>query len=429
MTTVAAPLPPAPDQPLPAELSGRAQGWFTRYRRWPVFSAPWARERTLAWAVPVGVALLLVAGFGRANSSSGWPWAALLGLSFNLLIPLVAGPRFGAWVRRRAWPERVEGWALLAAVLAAVALTLGVSRVAGEPVKQWIAERIGDVDAEGKRRRIALHIGILVQPIEDRQPDAAAAAQRSRSADDASNLAVHAFVAFWLAGGFALVGWRRERAALAALARERELREAQAQRREAELRLSVLAAQVEPHFLFNTLAGVRSAIATDPARATTMIDRLVEYLRAAIPRLRSDGAVDATLGAQFELLRAYLGLMAARMPRLAWRVDAPADLLRARCPPLLLVSLVENAVKHGVEPKVGAARVDVGAARTDDGRLAIHVADDGVGFGGASAGTGLGLANIRERLAQLYGERASLALRSRTEGGVVATLTLPLDFE
>ncbi|HRD98472.1 MAG TPA: histidine kinase, partial [Rubrivivax sp.] len=88
------------------------------------------------------------------------------------------------------------------------------------------------------------------------------------------------------AGGAALWGWRRERAALAALAQSRELARAQAQRREAEMRLSVLAAQVEPHFLFNTLAGVRSAIATDPPRASEMIDRLVDYLRAAIPRLR-----------------------------------------------------------------------------------------------------------------------------------------------
>ena len=119
--------------------------------------------------------------------------------------------------------------------------------------------------------------------------------------------------------------------------------------------------------------------------------------------------------------------MAARMPRLGFTVDAPADLLRAHCPPLLLISLVENAVKHGVEPKVGPARVDVTARRGDDGRLEITVADDGVGFNANAAGSGLGLANIRERLAQLYGDRAALVLRARPEGGVAATLTLPLE--
>jgi LytS/YehU family sensor histidine kinase len=89
----------------------------------------------------------------------------------------------------------------------------------------------------------------------------------------------------------------------------------------------VLAAQVEPHFLFNTLAGVRSAISTDPPRASEMIDRLVDYLRAAIPRLRSDGGAQATLGSQLDIVRAYLGLMAARMPRLSYAIDVPAELL------------------------------------------------------------------------------------------------------
>jgi LytS/YehU family sensor histidine kinase len=189
----------------------------------------------------------------------------------------------------------------------------------------------------------------------------------------------------------------------------------------------VLAAQVEPHFLFNTLAGVRGAIATDPVRASEMIDRLADYLRAAIPRLRSDGSAQATVGAQFELVRAYLGLMAARMSRLAFSVDAPAELLAARCPPLMLISLAENAVKHGVEPKIGPARVDVSARRDDDGRLALVVEDDGVGFGASAAGSGIGLSNLRERLAQLYGARATLTLKARPGGGVAATLSLPLE--
>jgi sensor histidine kinase YesM len=158
-----------------------------------------------------------------------------------------------------------------------------------------------------------------------------------------------------------------------------------------------------------------------------MIDRLVDYLRAAIPRLRSDGGAQATLGGQLDIVRAYLGLMAARMPRLQFSVDAPVDLLNTPCPPLMLISLVENAVKHGVEPKIGPSRVDVKADRTGDGRIAVTVADDGAGFGTAPAGSGLGLTNIRERLQQMYQGRASLALKSRPEGGVAAILTFPLE--
>ena len=226
---------------------------------------------------------------------------------------------------------------------------------------------------------------------------------------------MRALLAFWIAGGFAVIGWRRERTALATLVREKALAQAQAARREAELRLSVLAAQVEPHFLFNTLAGVRSAIATDPPRASEMIDRLVDYLRAAIPRLRSDGgSAAATLAGQLDIVRAYLGLMAARMPRLVWTIDVAPELLSAPCPPLMLISLAENAVKHGVEPKIGTVHVAVRALRTADGRLEVTVADDGAGFAATSSGGGLGLTNIRERLQLFYD------LEARLEAGPAA---------
>ena len=236
-----------------------------------------------------------------------------------------------------------------------------------------------------------------------------------------------ATLTFFLAGGAGLWGWRRERAGLAALAREQELAHAQAQRREAELRLSVLAAQVEPHFLFNTLAGVRSAIATDPARASDMIDRLADYLRAAIPRLRSDGGAQATLGGQLDIVRAYLGLMATRMPRLSFAIDVPAALLAAPFPPLMLISLAENAVKHGVEPKVGPVRITVTARLVEQGRLEVTVADDGAGFGASTGGSGLGLSNIRERLQKMYPARAALTLHARPEGGVAAIISVPME--
>jgi signal transduction histidine kinase len=419
------------NEPLPPELTGR-HGWLTRYRRYPVFSPPWAagRLRSLGLMILLGVALMLLPLLVWPPEQM--PTGALVHMTVQALLPMVAGPWLGCWVRRQGWPAAREGLALVAVVVGVMALVLAFHEYAAEPAKQWLAEQVGQVDDTGKRRKVMMSIGVVVRAADE--PASAAQHGEPRPADGslpqevrAANAISSALLSFWLAGGAALWGWQRERLGLAALARERELARAIAQRREAELKLSVLAAQVEPHFLFNTLAGVRSAIATDPDRASTMIDQLVDYLRAAIPRLRSDGSAQATVGGQFEIVRAYLGLMSARMPRLQTLVQAPPDLLQARCPPLMLISLAENAVKHGVEPKMGAAQVQVLAERTADGQLALSVLDDGVGFSDSTAGSGLGLSNIRERLAQLYGDRASLTLKARPQGGVAATLTLPLE--
>jgi LytS/YehU family sensor histidine kinase len=175
----------------------------------------------------------------------------------------------------------------------------------------------------------------------------------------------------------------------------------------------VLAAQVEPHFLFNTLAGVRSAIATDPARASEMIDRLVDYLRAAIPRLRSDGRRRPRWAAAGHRAR-LPGPDGRTHAAPAVHHDAPAELLAAPCPPLMLISLAENAVKHGVEPKIGPAQVAVSARAHGDGGLDLTVADDGAGFGSQPPpGSGLGLANIRDRLQQMYAGPCRLMLKAR----------------
>ncbi len=423
------------DQALPLALAGSGHSWFTRYRRYPVFSAPWARRRIAVFGTLLAAALLvtalpLVAGEPLAEL----PLGALVQLTVQLFAPLFAGPLLGLWVRRQGWPERQERNALIAAMVAVVLAVLAFHQFGGEPLKQAIAEATGAVDERGQRKRMALQIGVMVSG-----PDSAASSAGSvpapapnRHSGEAmspmtrfSNGVTSALFSFWMAGGVALWGWRRERSGLAALASEQALQRALAQRREAELKLSVLAAQVEPHFLFNTLAGVRSAIATDPARASEMIDRLVDYLRAAIPRLRSSGGSEATLAGQIDIVRAYLGLMSARMPRLAWSVDVDADLLGLPCPPLMLISLAENAVRHGVEPKVGPVRVQLRAQRRADGGLEVTVADDGAGFGASTSGSGLGLSNIRERLRQMYGDAAALTLKARPEGGVAATLSLP----
>jgi sensor histidine kinase YesM len=295
-----------------------------------------------------------------------------------------------------------------------------------------VAEWAGQVDEQGRRKPVGLAFGVVVRGGKmDTPAEPDKAAPRAPGRASLETQLTLSLAAFALAGGFALPRWRRERDGLRALARERELAAEQAQRREAQMQLAVLAAQVEPHFLFNTLAGVRGAIRSDPARAAELIDRLVDYLRSAIPRLRSDGGAAATLGEQLDIVRAYGALMVARMPRLAFEVQAEPALLALPCPPLMLISLVENAVKHGAEPKVGPVRIEVRAERAGDGRLAVTVVDTGAGFeaaGGAGAmGSGLGLANIRQRLAQMYGARGTLQLRENPGGGVAATLAWPVE--
>ena len=236
----------------------------------------------------------------------------------------------------------------------------------------------------------------------------------------------------WLGGITDLVAFVRQRGKLDDVLRDQALHRADAARVEAEQRLSVLAAQVEPHFLFNTLASVRSAIMLDQARAAAIIDHLADYLRATIPQMRHEAAsASVPLGRQLDAARAYLALMHERMSRLAFTVEAEPGLEAAQVPPLMLISLVENAVKHGVEPKAGPARITVSACRADDAgtaMLELRVHDDGVGFGSATSGGGIGLANIQERLAVLYGHKAKLTLKALPEGGVAAILLLPLTF-
>jgi hypothetical protein len=246
-------------------------------------------------------------------------------------------------------------------------------------------------------------------------------------------VAVQLALLAWLGGVFDLIPFVRQRGMLGDVQARQELERARAARNDAEMRLSVLAAQVEPHFLFNTLASVRSALATDPQRAGHIVDHMVDYLRATIPQMRDHAASRAvTLDTQLTAVRAYLALMHERMQRLQFSVQAAPGLEKASIPPLMLISLVENAVKHGVEPKVGQARVDVLARKATangEDQLEVAVLDDGVGFGATASGSGIGLANIQERLRTQFGQRASLELKARSNGGVAATLRVPLTFE
>jgi signal transduction histidine kinase len=200
-----------------------------------------------------------------------------------------------------------------------------------------------------------------------------------------------------------------------------------AQRLAAENQLRLLQSQLEPHMLFNTLANLRVLITMDPARAQAMLDHLIAFLRATLNASRN---TLHPLSAEFAHLADYLALMAVRMgPRLTVQLKLPDDLASAPVPPLLLQPLVENSIKHGLEPQVDGGRIEV-TARQVGGRLQLDVRDTGAGLGAtpASAGTAFGLEQVRARLATLYGPRATFTLQAAAdaEGGTLARIDMPL---
>jgi sensor histidine kinase YesM len=189
-----------------------------------------------------------------------------------------------------------------------------------------------------------------------------------------------------------------------------------------EARLRMLQAQIEPHFLFNTLANVRRLHQTAPTDGAAMLEHLMRYLAVALPQMR---AADSTLDREAELTRSYLEIQRLRMGhRLRFEIDIPESLRASPVPPMMLVTLAENAIKHGLAPLPEGGRVDI-TASLHGPELQLRVADSGQGFTHSSGG-GTGLANIRARLAGMYGAAGRLSLALNAPRGVVATIAVPL---
>ena len=223
----------------------------------------------------------------------------------------------------------------------------------------------------------------------------------------------------------ALVGasftmYRRQRLRIDAL-HQTELDQANLGQQLDEARLQALLAQIEPHFLFNTLANVRSLYQSDPSAAAQMLDNLTRYLTVALPRMRES---DSTIGREAALAEAYLGIQQIRMgARLAFSIDVPADLQHAPLPPMMLLTLVENAIKHGLGQLKEGGTITIKATH-GGGQLSLQVADTGRGFS-KHLGNGAVLANIRARLGALHGASARLRLAVNAPRGVIATIVVP----
>ncbi len=424
------------DQVLPSEVSAQSDTWLNRYRNYPVFSRTWFRYRAYAF---LGALTILLVLFSFVFTLLTHDLRKLL----VFVVPVFCGyttlsllGQFMAMnVRQRNFLARKEAVFLTLVLFFGAAISWGIFDSLRYSAK-YLAYGDGN---------ITLYLGSEESIQEPKKmsgtSSASSAVKSTKSHAEESNrpplvamilkalqISPTIFMLVYIGSGFDLWVFFRQRKKLAEALHQQELARAQDARREAELRLSVLVAQVEPHFLFNTLAGVRSAILTEPARATAIVDHLVDYLRATIPQMRDDGSsVQGRLAQQLEAARAYLALMQARIPRLSFTVES--EIQDAALPPLMLISLVENAIKHGVEPKIGQVHISVSARRLwrdDEELLELTVSDNGVGFGGTTSGSGIGLTNIRERLEATFGQRASLQLKARAEGGVVAIIVLPL---
>lgn len=393
------------ESPLPSSLSTRLAGWSIRAQQYPVFGKTWFVYRMRSFRAPMILfALVLVVLAALVPKPPPGVDTLRFWLTFPAIWLVVAsglalGRGLAVLVRLRGWSPRREAAGIVCALLLGVLLAWSLTpfvRTGGQAANGQASPELEIEQARDNR---------LV------------------------NLAIWFPVLVWLAGPFDLAAYFRQRSLLREAALQAQAEHYKNQRNEVEMKLAVLASQVEPHFLFNTLSGVRAAMLSDPGRGIVMIDHLIDYLRSTIPQLRADRASTfITLGSQCDAVRAYLGVIAARMPRLSSQVECAPELRAAPIPPLMLISLVENAVKHGIEPKQGPARIRVTAAcRELDGAkmLELSVADDGVGFS-ASSGSGIGLSNIRERLKHLYGGAAALELRALDAGGVVASIVLPL---
>lgn len=377
------------DQPLPPDtITGMTWGLF-RYRKYPVFSWRWWRARTVTAFIVIALYGLVAASAQAASGSTKTQAAVTFGyFVLGALLMVSTGPALATWIRHRRWSSGIEAAMIVIAVIVGFGCAAAFDFWASTGIEQSLQPT-------------------KVPPSEVRMGD------RERAVIMMFDVFA-GYLYFAIGGGVASLAYFSERRRLKA-------RSMNLARLESDMRLTVLQAQIEPHFLFNTLAAIRPLIRQDAALAESALDTLAEHFRAVMPQMRE---TSSTVGRQVQLCESYLQLMKIRMgDRLQVSLHVPEDLKAVPFPPMMMLSLVENAIKHGIEPKPGPGNLIINLRRTNN-FLHLQVADDGIGLKDGLSG-GIGLANIREQLALRYGPSASLAIAARTEGGTVAEIIIP----
>ena len=337
----------------------------------------WPRVRfTLSFAFVLGALI----GLGW---KSGW-WSAVIRIEMLGLIALLA---FGLFEQ---WPEQLPKW-----------------------LPRWVLQVVGVA--------AAMPIGTLLIWLYSTEPGGP---QFWHDKQRLQGFGAMTFLGLFLCPWVALGALVRQKDALArhqALAFE--LERSELERQALDARLHLLQAQVSPHFLFNTLANVQALVDTGSPQASAVLRSLVAYLRAAVPRLNDPAT---TLGQELDLVQAYLELMHMRMPdRLQFEMHVDEAARSQHCPPMSLLTLVENAVRHGIDPSEEGGRIDI-HARVQDQRCIVRVSDTGIGLQSTGSGLGTGLSMLRERLRLVFGGNAYLRVAALEPRGVTAELDLPL---
>jgi signal transduction histidine kinase len=395
------------DKSLPAEVA-TAASQLLQYLRYPVFSWPWWWRRMVFFAP-----LAAVIAIANGNDHGEFAHSASEGLAVAWRAAIVStwfvggGALIATLIRHAGLRQDAERALIVIAIITGFFIAESADRWVSRYHNELMCAHRGQVDCPSPVKRIDdTALGLLLR------------------------FAVPAGLYFAFGGGFALVSYFKEQRSWREHEQRQERERLQLAKTESDLRLSILQAQVEPHFLFNTLASLRSLIQSEPHRAEVALDALVDHLRATLPSMRDGGAASrSTLAQQVEICRSYLEVMRIRIgARFSYAIEVPAALGDVPFPPFILISLVENAMKHGVERKPGACKVTIAAVAItapDQSLLEISVTDDGAGLQ-EGLGTGVGLSNIRAQLALRFGADASLCLRSGATGGAIAALRIPL---
>jgi signal transduction histidine kinase len=403
------------NEPLPPEVVVASMGGPFGYRRFATFSAPWLRGRAFVFG---GFICLLAIASGVGNGVASDDVAAGIRIGawtfISFMLMSFAGPTLAAWVRTRSW--RRERAAVIAAVVIGMGLAASVDQVASTAIAR-------DIPKELQVRSSAEESGPAKSSPTSEMIVRVERSPLTMAISALFGLAIY----FCLGGGLALRAYLGELNRWRESQRQRELQSLLADKRASEWQLHVLQAQIEPHFLFNTLAAVRSTLRADAGRAEATLDALVEYLRATIPKLRADPTALSTVAQQVEIARHYLTVMQLRMgDRLRIEIDIDPTIAAAAFPPLALVSLVENAIKHGLEPQRMGGCISI-IGRRAGANVRVIVRDDGIGLGPGNSGSGLGLRNLRSQLQQRYGDSASLTVQTPATGGFEAIVEVPCE--